>query len=74
VVVRIEAIALHAAGKFQGAQFYLACAQVEVTDGGSDEPDSLVAIPGVYDGHEPGLLINIYSPIPSSYEQPGPVS
>ena len=49
-LVRIEHIALHAASTFQGAQFYLSCAQVKVTNGGSGTPGPLVAIPGVYTG------------------------
>ncbi|KAK7462931.1 hypothetical protein VKT23_007511 [Stygiomarasmius scandens] len=71
-LVRMEALALHAASEFQGAQWYISCGQVEVTSGGNGTPGPLVAIPGVYDGHEPGIEINIYYPIPTSYEQPGP--
>ncbi|KAF9051865.1 glycoside hydrolase family 61 protein, partial [Panaeolus papilionaceus] len=72
--VRMEAIALHAAGTYQGAQFYISCGQINVTGGGSGSPGPLVAIPGVYTGNEPGIMINIYYPIPTSYTQPGPVS
>ncbi|KII84290.1 glycoside hydrolase family 61 protein [Plicaturopsis crispa FD-325 SS-3] len=71
-LVRMEAIALHVASTFGGAQFYLSCGQVAVTGGGSGTPGPLVSIPGVYTGYEPGILININYPIPANYTQPGP--
>ncbi|KDQ52697.1 glycoside hydrolase family 61 protein [Jaapia argillacea MUCL 33604] len=76
-LVRVENIAIHAASTYGGAQFYarpfpLACGQVSVTGGGSGTPGPLVAFPGAYTGYEPGILINIYSPIPATYTQPGP--
>ncbi|THH28200.1 hypothetical protein EUX98_g5979 [Antrodiella citrinella] len=71
-LVRMEAIALHVAQTYGGAQFYLSCGQVSVTNGGSGTPGPLVAIPGVYTGYEPGILININYPIPKNYTQPGP--
>ncbi|KAJ8082891.1 hypothetical protein PM082_008748 [Marasmius tenuissimus] len=71
-LVRMEHIALHSASAYQGAQFYISCGQVEVTGGGSGTPGPLVAIPGVYNGREPGIMINIYYPIPATYTQPGP--
>lgn len=42
------------------AQFYISCGQINVTGGGSGSPGPLVAIPGVYTGNEPGIMINIY--------------
>ncbi|KAJ7774055.1 glycosyl hydrolase family 61-domain-containing protein [Mycena metata] len=71
-LIRIEHIALHVAETFGGAQFYISCAQVQVTNGGTGTPGPLVAFPGAYTGNEPGILINIYFPIPTSYIQPGP--
>ncbi|KAI0260032.1 glycoside hydrolase family 61 protein A [Gloeopeniophorella convolvens] len=71
-LVRMEAIALHSASTFGGAQFYISCGQINVTGGGSGTPGPLVAIPGVYTGHEPGILLNIYYPVPATYTQPGP--
>ncbi|KAH8146235.1 uncharacterized protein LAJ45_09677 [Morchella importuna] len=71
-LVRIEHIAIHGASSFGGAQFYISCAQISVTGGGSGSPSPKVAIPGVYTGNEPGILINIYWPIPTSYTVPGP--
>jgi len=71
-LVRMEAIALHVAETYGGAQFYISCGQINVTGGGSGTPGPLVAIPGVYTGYEPGILIDIYDPIPANYTQPGP--
>jgi hypothetical protein len=48
------------------AQFYISCAQVAVTGGGSGSPSPLVSFPGAYTGYEPGLLINIYN-LPSNF-------
>ncbi|KAL7275602.1 hypothetical protein RUND412_001457 [Rhizina undulata] len=70
--VRIEQIGLHVAYSYGGAQWYISCAQITVTGGGSGVPSPLVAIPGVYTGYEPGILINIYYPIPTNYTVPGP--
>ncbi|KAG9011395.1 hypothetical protein FRB90_007340 [Tulasnella sp. 427] len=73
-LVRIEHIALHTASTYGEAQFYISCAQVHVFGTGTSSPTttSLVSIPGVYTGNEPGLLINIWWPIPTTYVQPGP--
>lgn len=71
-LVRMEHIALHSASSFGGAQFYISCAQISVTGGGSGTPGPLVAIPGVYTGREPGIMINIYYPVPTNYTMPGP--
>lgn len=72
-LVRIEHIALHAAATYGGAQYYLACGQIKVVNGGNGSPAPLVAIPGVYTGYEPGILANIYAGSPSAgYIPPGP--
>ncbi|KAK3217569.1 hypothetical protein GRF29_1g3433800 [Pseudopithomyces chartarum] len=69
---RVEHIALHSAGSAGGAQFYISCAQVKVTGGGNGSPSPLVAFPGAYKATDPGIMINIYYPIPTSYTPPGP--
>lgn len=71
-LVRMEALALHDAADFGGAQWYISCGQIVVTGGGNGSPGPLVAIPGVYTGYEPGIMLNIYYPIPTNYTQPGP--
>ncbi|KAK6950733.1 hypothetical protein Daesc_007258 [Daldinia eschscholtzii] len=70
-LVRVESIALHQAQSVGGAQMYLSCAQVKVTDGGNGTPGPLVAFPGAYKPSDPGLLWSYY-PIPTTYTAPGP--
>ncbi|KAF8290314.1 hypothetical protein DL93DRAFT_2169891 [Clavulina sp. PMI_390] len=72
-LIRPEQIALHIASTYGGAQYFMACAQVQVIGGGTGTPGPLVSIPGLYTGYEPGILINIYE-VPASgvYTPPGP--
>lgn len=72
-LLRAEHIALHSASSAGGAQFYLSCAQISVSGGsGSFAPKSEVSFPGAYSATDPGIMINIYYPIPKSYTPPGP--
>ncbi|KAI1465365.1 glycoside hydrolase family 61 protein [Daldinia caldariorum] len=71
-LLRVEHIALHSAGSTGGAQLYISCGQLTVTGGGSKTPTNLVSFPGAYKATDPGLLINIYYPVPTSYTAPGP--
>ncbi|KAH6615770.1 glycoside hydrolase family 61 protein [Chaetomium sp. MPI-SDFR-AT-0129] len=72
-LLRAEHIALHSAGSVGGAQFYLSCAQLSVTGGsGSWSPKNKVSFPGAYKATDPGILINIYYPVPTSYTPAGP--
>ncbi|KIM28933.1 glycoside hydrolase family 61 protein, partial [Serendipita vermifera MAFF 305830] len=71
-LLRVEHIALHTASSVGGAQFYISCAQLKVTGGGSGNPGPLVAFPGAYKATDPGIQINIYYPVPTSYTPPGP--
>lgn len=73
-LMRAEHIALHGASTEGGAQFYLGCAQLTVGGSGSSTPTDTVSIPGVYDGTEPGILLNIYYPAPTNYTDPGPAT
>ncbi|KAK6860788.1 fungal cellulose binding domain-containing protein [Apiospora arundinis] len=70
-LIRVEHIALHSAGSAGGAQFYIACGQLTVTGSGT-KTFSGVSIPGAYKATDPGIMINIYYPIPTSYTAPGP--
>ncbi|KAG8796854.1 hypothetical protein FRC16_009456, partial [Serendipita sp. 398] len=56
--MRVELIALHGAGSLLGAQFYMECAQIRVTGGGSASP-ATVSFPGAYGQSDPGILVNI---------------
>ncbi|KAL2074975.1 hypothetical protein VTL71DRAFT_8755 [Oculimacula yallundae] len=70
-LLRIEQIGIH--NPYPGGlpQFYLSCAQVSVTGGGSGTPGPLVSIPGHIKGTESGYTANIYSNF-NSYTVPGP--
>ncbi|KAH9889852.1 glycosyl hydrolase family 61-domain-containing protein [Cubamyces lactineus] len=69
-LLRVEMIALHGAESYPGAQFYMECAQIQITGGGSKQP-ATVSFPGAYHGTDPGITINIYQKL-SSYTIPGP--
>jgi hypothetical protein len=69
--MRVEHIALHGAYKTDGAQFYIACGQLNVTGGGSGTPGPLVSFPGAYEATDPGIFFDMYSN-PKSYTPPGP--
>ncbi|KAL2151622.1 hypothetical protein VTH82DRAFT_6720 [Thermothelomyces myriococcoides] len=72
-LLRVEHIALHSAGSEGGAQFYIACAQLSVSGGsGTLNTGSLVALPGAYKSTDPGILFQLYWPIPTEYINPGP--
>lgn len=69
---RIEHIGLHVAQSKGGAQFYISCGQITVSGGGNATPGPTVAFPGAYSATDPGILININYPVPTSYTNPGP--
>ncbi|CAI0644082.1 unnamed protein product [Colletotrichum noveboracense] len=72
-LLRAEMIALHGAGSYPGAQFYMECAQINVVGGtGAKTPANTVSFPGAYKGTDPGVTINIYYPVVTSYTIPGP--
>ncbi|KAK0612769.1 glycoside hydrolase family 61 protein [Bombardia bombarda] len=73
-LLRAEHIGLHVAQSSGGAQFYISCAQLTVTGGGNTEPSSKVSFPGAYKATDPGILININYPVPTSYKNPDPMS
>ncbi|KAG6915240.1 hypothetical protein DXG01_012572 [Tephrocybe rancida] len=63
-LLRIEQTGLHVAG---APQFYISCAQISITGGGSGSP-SKVSIPGYVSASDPGLTVNIYDPVPTAYK------
>ncbi|KDQ13328.1 glycoside hydrolase family 61 protein [Botryobasidium botryosum FD-172 SS1] len=67
-LLRIEHIALHSTGQ---PQWYISCAQLNITGGGSANP-AKVSIPGYVSANDPGLTLSIYWPIVTSYKVPGP--
>jgi len=70
-LLRAEIIALHAANSVDGAQFYMECAQINVTGGTGKETPTTVSLPGAYSATDPGILINIYQTL-ANYTIPGP--
>jgi len=72
-LLRAEVIALHVASSTGGAQFYIGCYQINVTGGSSTASTPTgVSFPGAYSATDPGILINIYYPVPTAYTFPGP--
>ncbi|KAN0102649.1 glycoside hydrolase family 61 protein [Hyaloscypha variabilis] len=70
-LLRPELIALHGASSSGGAQFYMECAQINVTGGTGTKTPATVSLPGAYKASDPGILINIYKTL-TSYTIPGP--
>ncbi|KAF3111454.1 hypothetical protein TWF102_007118 [Orbilia oligospora] len=75
-LLRVEHIALHNAYQTGGAQFFLGCAQLNVTGGWvgatPSTPPTLVSFPGAYNATDPGIKLNIWAPDAISYVNPGP--
>ncbi|KAG9232414.1 glycoside hydrolase [Amylocarpus encephaloides] len=78
-LMRIELLALHSAYSVNGAQFYVSCANIEVTGSGTSTGTNMVRFPGAYQSNDPGIQINIYAGMPSQpnngnkpYPIPGP--
>ncbi|RDL33174.1 Endoglucanase II [Venustampulla echinocandica] len=78
-LMRVELLALHSAYSAGGAQFYMSCANIEVTGSGTKTGSNLVKFPGAYPSNDAGIVINIYSGTPSlpnnggkAYKIPGP--
>ncbi|AEO61305.1 glycoside hydrolase family 61 protein [Thermothelomyces thermophilus ATCC 42464] len=71
-LLRVKQIALHMASQPNKVQFYLACTQIKITGGRNGTPSPLVALPGAYKSTDPGILVDIYSMKPESYQPPGP--
>lgn len=71
-LMRGESIALHNASIVGEAQFYIGCAQLEVTGGGSGDPGPTIKFPGGYDPEDPGILVDMWWPPLRQYDAPGP--
>jgi hypothetical protein len=71
-LLRIQQLGIHNPYPAGTPQFYIECAQVTVTNGGTGAPGPLVAIPGWITGTEPGYTVNIYNPTFTNYTVPGP--
>lgn len=56
-----------------GAQFYPNCLQIKVQNGGSVPLPAGIPLPGSYDPHDPGILVQLWQITPQSpnYTAPG---
>lgn len=72
-ILRHEILGLHVAGQLNGAQFYPNCLQIKVTDGGSLALPAGIPLPGSYDPHDCGILVELWriTPQNSNYTAPG---
>ena len=77
-LMRVELIALHNAGSYPGAQFYMGCAQIKITGSGTNTGGQTVSFPGAYAASHPGITTSIYGSggVPNNggkaYSIPGP--
>ena len=77
-LLRVETLALHSASKPGQAQFYMSCAQINVSGSGSFTPSQTVSFPGAYQQNGPGIQTSIYGLTGQpdnggkSYQIPGP--
>ncbi|TQN66343.1 putative endo-beta-1,4-glucanase D [Colletotrichum shisoi] len=71
-LLRAEMIALHSAGSYPGAQFYMECAQINVVGGTGTKTPSTVSFPGAYKSSDPGVTLSIWWPPVTDYVIPGP--
>ncbi|KAK3693301.1 family 61 glycosyl hydrolase [Podospora appendiculata] len=77
-LMRVEIIALHSASTQGQAQFYMECAQIQITGSGSTTGANTVSFPGAYSATDPGILLSIYDSTGQptnggrSYPVPGP--
>ncbi|KAM0198443.1 hypothetical protein ACHAPI_003966 [Fusarium lateritium] len=75
-LLRIQSMAIHnpwPAGipQARDQSFYISCAQINLSGGGSTTPSNQVKIPGAIKETDPGYTANIYSNF-NSYTVPGP--
>jgi len=42
-----------------GLKFYISCAQIKVTNGGSTTPSPTASIPGAFKASDPGFTANV---------------
>ena len=74
-LLRPELLALHAADKSPpDPQFYIGCAQIFLSSGGTSRPKNTVSIPGYVDiNTTPGMTYNVWKqPLQLPYPQFGP--
>jgi hypothetical protein len=70
-LLRIQSLAIHNPWPAGIPQFYVECAQITVSGGGSTTLGPQVAIPGAFHATDPGYTVNIYTNF-NNYTVPGP--
>ncbi|KAI0018908.1 glycoside hydrolase [Xylariomycetidae sp. FL0641] len=70
-LLRIQSLAIHNPWPAGIPQFYISCAQVQVTGGSGSYAPETALIPGFISEDDPGYTANIYSNF-SNYTVPGP--
>ena len=70
-LLRAEQLAIHNPWPAGIPQFYISCAQITVTGGGSGSPSPTVKIPGHVHESDPGYTVNVYNNF-NNYTMPGP--
>lgn len=71
-LLRAEHIAIHSSGPDEGSQFYLGCAQIEVSGGvAGAKPSPVGKFPGIYTATDPGILFDQHWPPLVNYTVPG---
>ena len=58
-LIRIQQLGIHNPWPAGIPQFYISCAQVTVTGGGSGNPGPTVSIPGAFKATDPGYTANV---------------
>lgn len=71
-LLRAEGLAIHAAQKNKGAQFYVACAQIKVSGSETELPGQTIKFPGTYTANSTGILIPKLWSLITNYTSPGP--
>jgi hypothetical protein len=69
-LLRIEQLAVHNPWPAGIPQFYISCAQIRVTGGGSGSPNPTVSIPGHVRQSDPGYTANIYNQVSAGPSNP----
>lgn len=70
-LLRAEGLALHAAHKPDKSQFYIACAQINVTGNGAGVLEPVIKFPGGYQWNSTGILIPEFWSRITNYTAPG---
>jgi hypothetical protein len=60
-LLRIQQLGLHNPGA--APQFYISCAQIKVTGGGTTNPTPTALIPGAFRATDPGYTVNVSQPL-----------